>query len=99
MSHPRDWYVDIAGQGPDLVLLHGLGASSFSWRHNRAQLARHFRVITPDLPGHGRSPAPLNADYRAEAPATVLDWSAWGVSWTGTVSKPSPWAATPWVAA
>ena len=36
MIHPRDWYVEIAGQGPDLVLLHGLGASSFSWRHNRA---------------------------------------------------------------
>ena len=56
MIHPRDWYVEIAGQGPDLVLLHGLGASSFSWRHNRAFLSRHFRVITPDLPGHGRSP-------------------------------------------
>ena len=48
MIHPRDWYVEIAGQGPDLVLLHGLGASSFSWRHNRAHLSRHFRVITPD---------------------------------------------------
>ena len=58
MIHPRDWYVEIAGQGPDLVLLHGLGASSFSWRHNSAPLSRHFRVITPDLPGHGRSPAP-----------------------------------------
>ena len=67
MIHPRDWYVEIEGQGPDLVLLHGLGASSFSWRHNRAPLSRHFRVITPDLPGHGRSPAPLEADYRAGA--------------------------------
>ena len=78
MIHPRDWYVEIAGPGPDLVLLHGLGASSFSWRHNRAQLARHFRVITPDLPGHGRSPAPLNADYRTEALVRgvldLLDW-------------------------
>jgi pimeloyl-ACP methyl ester carboxylesterase len=60
------------------VLLHGLGASSFSWRHNRARLSRHFRVITPDLPGHGRSPAPLNADYRTETLvrglADFLDW-------------------------
>jgi len=76
--HPRDWYVEIAGQGPDLVLLHGLGASSFSWRHNREPLSRHFRVITPDLPGHGRSPAPLTADYRTEALVRglvdFLDW-------------------------
>ena len=50
MIHPRDWHVEITGQGADLVLLHGLGASSFSWRHNRALLARQFRVITPDLP-------------------------------------------------
>ena len=60
------------------MLLHGLGASSFSWRHNRAALSRHFRVITPDLPGHGRSPAPLDADYRTEAlvrgVADFLDW-------------------------
>ena len=78
MIHPRDWYVEIAGQGPDLVLLHGLGASSFSWRHNRALLSRHFRVITPDLPGHGRSPAPLDADYRAEALVRgVVDFLDW----------------------
>lgn len=78
MIHPRDWYVEIQGHGPDLVLLHGLGASSFSWRHNRAFLAQSFRVITPDLPGHGRSPAPLDADYRLEGllqgVRDFLDW-------------------------
>ncbi len=78
MIHPRDWYVEIVGRGPDLVLLHGLGASSFSWRHNRARLAQHFRVITPDLPGHGRSPAPLDADYRVETLVQgVLDFLDW----------------------
>ncbi len=78
MIHPRDWYVEIAGQGPDLVLLHGLGASSFSWRSNRGPLSRHFRVITPDLPGHGRSPAPLDGDYRAEALVRgVVDFLDW----------------------
>jgi pimeloyl-ACP methyl ester carboxylesterase len=78
MIHPRDWFVEIAGQGPDLMLLHGLGASSFSWRHNRAPLARHFRVITPDLPGHGQSPAPPDGDYRVETLVQglhdFLDW-------------------------
>jgi pimeloyl-ACP methyl ester carboxylesterase len=76
--HPRDWYVEISGQGPDLVLLHGLGASSFSWRHNRAALARHFRVITPDLPGHGKSPAPTHGDYGVEALVQgILDFLDW----------------------
>jgi pimeloyl-ACP methyl ester carboxylesterase len=78
MIHPRDWYVEITGQGPDLVLLHGLGASSFSWRHNRAALARHFRVLTPDLPGHGKSPAPVDGDYRVAALVQgVLDFLDW----------------------
>lgn len=78
MIHPRDWYVEIAGQGPDLVLLHGLGASSFSWRHNRTALSRHFRVITPDLPGHGKSPALRHADYRIEALRQgILDFLDW----------------------
>jgi len=76
--HPRNWHVEIQGQGPNLVLLHGLGASSFSWRHNRVPLARHFRVITPDLPGHGRSPAPPQADYRVAALVRgVLDFLDW----------------------
>jgi pimeloyl-ACP methyl ester carboxylesterase len=76
--HPRDWCVEIEGQGPDLVLLHGLGASSFSWRHNRTELARHFRVITPDLPGHGRSPAPPEEDYHLDALVrSVLDFLDW----------------------
>jgi pimeloyl-ACP methyl ester carboxylesterase len=78
MIQPRDWYVEIAGQGPDLVLLHGLGASSFSWRHNRTALSRHFRVITPDLPGHGKSPALPHADYRVEALLQgILDFLDW----------------------
>jgi pimeloyl-ACP methyl ester carboxylesterase len=78
MIHPRDWYVEITGQGPDLVLLHGLGASSFSWRHNRAALSRHFRVITPDLPGHGRSIALPDGDYHLEALVRgLLDFLDW----------------------
>jgi pimeloyl-ACP methyl ester carboxylesterase len=39
-----------------LVLLHGLGASSFSWRGNIGPLSRHFQVLAPDLPAHGRTP-------------------------------------------
>ncbi len=59
----NDWYFIDQGRGPNLLLLHGLGASGFSWRQNLGPLARHFRVLAPDLPPHGRSPAPVDGDY------------------------------------
>jgi len=64
---PEAWFFIEQGHGPPLLLLHGLGASSFSWRDNLGPLSRHFRVIAPDIPPHGRSPAPLDGDYRLEA--------------------------------
>ncbi len=76
MMPPDDsWFFVEQGQGPGLLLLHGLGASSFSWRDNVAPLARYFRVLAPDLPGHGRSPAPGDGDYRLEALARgIIDF-------------------------
>ena len=72
----QEWYFESQGhKGPTLLLLHGLGASSFSWRHNLTPLARHFQVLSVDLPGHGRSPAPLSADYHQEALARgIMDF-------------------------
>lgn len=67
MIDQNGWYYRAQGRGPNLVLLHGLGASSFSWRHNEASLGRHFRVCALDLPAHGRSPARLDADYTVAA--------------------------------
>jgi len=62
----QDWYVAEAGQGFPLVLLHGLGASSFSWRENLGPLSRRYRVLAPDLPGHGRTSAAAVPDFRLE---------------------------------
>src|SRR5581483_10440425 len=47
-------YLD-EGAGPAIVLLHGLGASTFAFRHNVPALACRFRVVAVDLPGHGLS--------------------------------------------
>jgi pimeloyl-ACP methyl ester carboxylesterase len=47
-------YLD-EGSGPAVVLLHGLGASTFAFRHNVPALTRRFRVVAVDLPGHGLS--------------------------------------------
>lgn len=49
------------GQGDNLVLIHGLGANLAFWYMGIARLlARHYRVITYDLRGHGRSDMPAS---------------------------------------
>ena len=48
-----DWHVQVAGQGPTLLLLHGSGASTHSWAGLLPLLAPHATVVVPDLPGHG----------------------------------------------
>jgi len=52
------WHVQVAGAGPDLLLLHGTAAATHSWRDVLPLLVRDFRVIAPDLPGHGFTQAP-----------------------------------------
>lgn len=43
------------GEGRVLVLLHGFGDSASGWAQAAPELARHFRVVALDLPGHGAS--------------------------------------------
>ena len=49
--------VSVRGSGPPIVLVHGLGGSSANWR-GVLRLLPGRRVLIPDLPGHGDSPAP-----------------------------------------
>ncbi|HEV7468540.1 MAG: 3-oxoadipate enol-lactonase [Pseudonocardia sp.] len=53
-------FVEQVGEGTPVLCLHTAGQSGVQWRHVSAGLAaRGYRVIVPDLPGHGRSePAP-----------------------------------------
>lgn len=60
-----------AGQGPVLILIHGLGSSSESWNANLDTLARAYRVIAIDLPGFGKSDRP-KADYSVRYLAGVV---------------------------
>lgn len=46
-----------SGEGPVLVLLHGLGGSRLSWEPQLAGLANGHRVVAWDMPGYGASPA------------------------------------------
>jgi pimeloyl-ACP methyl ester carboxylesterase len=47
----------VAGEGPPLVLVHGLGGTIENWRALAPALAARHRVLVPDLPGHGKSSA------------------------------------------
>lgn len=59
-----------AGQGPAVILLHGLGANAGIWAANIGALSAHYHVIAPDQIGFGHSDKPL-IDYRI---ATFVDF-------------------------
>jgi pimeloyl-ACP methyl ester carboxylesterase len=55
-------YYEERGQGLPVVLLHGFPFSHAIWQTQQAALSDAARIITPDLRGHGKSPAP-EGDY------------------------------------
>jgi pimeloyl-ACP methyl ester carboxylesterase len=64
------------GSGEPLVLLHGLYDSHRTWRRAAPLLAENFRVLMPDLPGHGwsgRPDAPYTLDWYARILAVWMD--------------------------
>jgi magnesium chelatase accessory protein len=65
------WHMQRMGRGPPLVLVHGTGAASHSWRGLAPILAKQFTVIAPDLPGHGFTQSP--AAHRLTLPAMAAD--------------------------
>jgi len=91
-AKPHRWHVQITGDGPDVLLLHGAGASSHSWAGLIPYLADGHRVISLDLPGHGWTRSPRGrarlGDVAADvaslctqegwAPQTVVGHSAGG---------------------
>lgn len=53
LCKPHKWHVQEMGEGPLLLLLHGAGGATQSWRHLMPLLAAKFRTIAIDLPGQG----------------------------------------------
>ena len=74
-------HVESLGRGRDIILLHGWGLHGGVWRELAARLAASFRVLLPDLPGHGRSRA-ANGDFTLEDIVTELQ---------GYVTAPAVW--------
>lgn len=78
-------FIESLGSGPTVVLVHGWGLHGGVWWDLAARLAHSFRVLIPDLPGHGRSRgvhtgaslAGLASDLsrRLTEPAIWIGWS------------------------
>jgi pimeloyl-ACP methyl ester carboxylesterase len=83
----------LGGEGPPLVLVHGLGGAAYNFTHLAPLLARRRRVLVLDLPGHGGTePLPTLeslgdlaahvarvAEHERMVPAAVLGYSMGGV--------------------
>jgi magnesium chelatase accessory protein len=52
------WHVQVSGQGPVILMLHGAGAATHSWRDLTPRLTDRFTVVAPDLPGQGFTAMP-----------------------------------------
>ncbi|MDQ6783320.1 MAG: alpha/beta fold hydrolase [Actinomycetota bacterium] len=69
--HGHDLSYRRAGDGPVLLMIHGIAGSSATWEATMPLLARDFTVIAPDLLGHGESAKPVG-DYSLGAYASGL---------------------------
>jgi pimeloyl-ACP methyl ester carboxylesterase len=68
-----------AGQGPPLVLLHGLFGSARNWGAVQKALATDFRVVALDLRNHGASPHAPGMRYAAQAEDVAETLAALGI--------------------
>ncbi len=61
-------------EGPYIVLIHGLGASSYCWRNVVTELQKKYRVLTVDLLGFGKSDkiSPMSIDLLSESLYSLL---------------------------
>lgn len=71
------WHLQKTGQGPNLLLLHGTGAATHSWRGLLPLLSRSYTVFAMDLPGHGFTDTPpqhrLSMSGMAGSISSLLD--------------------------
>ena len=69
------WHVQQMGAGPILLLVHGTGSATHSWRDLAPMLAKDVTVIAPDLPGHGFTSSPKD-DAGLSLPGMAASLSA-----------------------
>tara|TARA_Y100000748_G_C15365614_1_gene437569 strand:+ start:594 stop:827 length:234 start_codon:yes stop_codon:yes gene_type:complete len=69
----QDIYVGDIGKGFPLVLVHGFLGSSEMWKPQIEYFKKNYRVITPDLPGFGKSNKIESCDSIISMAQVVLD--------------------------
>lgn len=68
-------WVDLgAGEGPPVILLHGLSGSSRWWKRNAPALSARHRVVAPDVIGFGRTRCPGRMPSIAELADVLAGW-------------------------
>lgn len=60
------------GEGRPLLLIHGFGANSSTWKHLIPRLAERYKTISLDLKGFGLSPKPSDDEYSAQDQADLV---------------------------
>ncbi len=86
-----------SGQGPPLLLLHGIGSNSASWRQQLQGLSDHYTVLAWDAPGYGQSSDPvpevMTIRHYADCVRDLLDHQQvdsvylLGHSWGGIIAQ------------
>lgn len=71
-SDGMSWHVQQWGDGPPLLLLHGTGAATHSFRDLAPLLARDFEVLALDLPGHGFTAMPATDGLTLDGMARLI---------------------------
>ena len=69
----QDIYVGDTGKGFPLVLVHGFLGSSKMWEPQIEVFKKNYRVITPDLPGFGKSNKVKSYNNINDMAQTILD--------------------------
>src|SRR5438270_12487089 len=64
-------YIDTGGPGRPVLFVHGVGSSSYLWRHVIGLLDGERRSVAVDLPLHGHTPAAPDPDFTRPGPARV----------------------------
>ncbi len=72
LIHGREVAYRFEGEGPLIVLVHGMAGSGATWDRVIPALAERFTVLAPDLPGHGSSAKPADGDYSLGSFASVV---------------------------
>ncbi len=88
VAAPIDLTYREQGSGPAVILLHGLGGDRLLWNSTLPELSKNFRVVAPNLRGHGDTPFPPGStasfeEFEGDVLALVDRMSLPQVHWVG----------------